>query len=789
MKKTNSIFLHLLALLLILTLLLSSSGIAFSAEHVGSGKAGIPEIDFTASFVPDEVLATADSWQHAYSIAEAYELELKSYAYGIAVMATPDAKAAVAQSISAQNIPENREKPLPQLGLNRIYHTYEIANNEQISKVARATTNADIITVPNDLFIIDAKKTKETNQLFSLHENIPSPSTLNSQLSTLNSLPSTWTTQQTINNYPDPGQQWHRIEMDMERAWLLSKGSNTVVAVIDTGLDIDHPAFAGRISAKSYNTYTDMIGPEHTRDGYGHGTHVSGIIAASLNRTTDVCGVAPEVELLVIKANFGDSGWFLSEDLYRAINYAAQNGADIINMSLGRNYADGWGADEMEQSVIAQAVARGVTVVCAAGNDLNNHAGFPAAYPECIAVSATVRGYMFENNYSNFGPEIGLAAPGTDIHSTMMGNNYGNMSGTSMAAPCVAGTAALIHSLHPDYSPQQIRRTLYETARDAGEVGYDEYYGNGIVNAYAASLGSNALYSVTYDFNDSLRSPIVVRTIPGHTLLEPDNPQRTGYAFEGWYIGGSNFEYNFALAPTNNLRLEAHWSEARAGMYIVEFPDANFRRAVLQLLKNSYGVIRKESSYVANDLYTLSSVNYLSIANLRIHDLTGLRYFGGLQDLWCPSNFLNELDVSMLTALKYLSCFNNSLTKLNIANNNTLESVICYGNRLSELNTTNCRRLRELYCGNNQLVTLDVSDNLALEYLICYDNQLSMLNVSKNTALRDLECGNNPLGALDVSKNKELSYLMCYENQLKTLDISYNPALTALNCVTNNLTL
>ena len=356
---------------------------------------------------------------------------------------------------------------------------------------------------------------------------------------------------------PDYYIQYHHEEMDNPRAWELSTGEGVIVAIIDTGIDINHSAFAGRLSSISYNSYTGQTGLQYVKDTHGHGTHVCGIVSASLDITSGVFGVAPSVELMVIKADRSDNRFELVY-LLRAINYAVENGADIINLSLGSAYSSG--AAAIDHDTIINAVEKGVTVVCAAGNERANHAAYPAAYPETIAVSGLKQGYLFDNTYSNYGPEIDISAPGTAIYSTKKDGGYSYMSGTSMAAPCVTGVAALIKAFHPDYSPQQIKDTLIRTARDAGMLGRDEYYGHGVINAYAALLGADSLFNVSYEYNDGDRAMVSTKVVPGNRLLEPILPELEGNTFEGWHLDSAGrvlFDFNDAI--NNDITLYAKW--------------------------------------------------------------------------------------------------------------------------------------------------------------------------------------------------------------------------------------
>ena len=370
------------------------------------------------AYVPGEVFTLADSLEEANEIAAGYGLELKSYAYGVAVFSASDPEATVRQSQRARS-------SLPKLSLNRLYQLFE---------TTPATPSA--IAMPN-----------YTVQAF---------------------------------DFP---LQYHHAEMETELAWGLSTGEGVLVAVIDTGIDTDHPEFAGRISADSYNAHTNEIGLAHVEDTSGHGTHVAGIIAASNSDSNGVSGIAPDVELLVIKAS-DSSNQFSTDVMIVGINYAVAHGADIINISFGLSYS--FGADDSEQKAIADAVVAGVTVICAAGNSREANAAYPAAYEDAIAVSGLKQGLEFDASYSNYGSQIDISAPGTDVYSTAIGGGYGTRTGTSMAAPTVAGVAALIKSINPDYTPDDIRAALCNTAADKGTTGLDEYYGWGAVNAYAA---------------------------------------------------------------------------------------------------------------------------------------------------------------------------------------------------------------------------------------------------------------------------------------------------------------
>ena len=300
-------------------------------------------------------------------------------------------------------------------------------------------------------------------------------------------------------------------------AWDTARGApGVVVAVIDTGVDWNHPDLAGNIWVNTAelaglpgvdddaNGYVDDVrgwdfvsvppdwvspdedpGPRDNdpMDFKGHGTHVAGIVAAVTDNATGIAGVSWYSKIMALRAGYADpegSGLFETSDEVAAIVYAADNGAKVINMSFG-----GFEPSKTEKTALDYASARGVTLVAAAGNDRCRCREFPAAYANVIAVAASDRN---DNSarFSNFGPWIDVAAPGVDIPSTYPSGGYENLAGTSMAAPHVAGVAALLAAQHPDFSPGKIRQALRFSAADRGPAGWDERFGYGRVDAAAA---------------------------------------------------------------------------------------------------------------------------------------------------------------------------------------------------------------------------------------------------------------------------------------------------------------
>lgn len=266
-------------------------------------------------------------------------------------------------------------------------------------------------------------------------------------------------------------------------AWSMATGTNTVVAVIDTGVDATHPDLAGQLlpsidfsSARSSNPV----------DTHGHGTHVAGIIAAKRDNGIGIAGAAPNAKILPLKV-FEADGTAYSSAIAEAITYAANQGVEVINMSLGSDVPD-----QVIRDAIAYALGKGVIVIAAAGNSghLGSPAMYPAAWDEVIAVGAMDPEGQNVAYFSNRGSYLDIAAAGEDVPSTVPGG-YQYMSGTSMAAPFVAAAAALIDEKTPGLSQTQVLNALAITARDAGAPGKDVDSGWGFLQvAHALSAGA-----------------------------------------------------------------------------------------------------------------------------------------------------------------------------------------------------------------------------------------------------------------------------------------------------------
>lgn len=273
---------------------------------------------------------------------------------------------------------------------------------------------------------------------------------------------------------------WGVNRIDAEKAWRKTSGKQIRVAIIDTGSG-PHPDL--RIwGGASMVDYTDSYNDDHF-----HGTHVAGIVAG-INNEFGVVGVTPRARLYAVKVlNWGGSGYV--SDVIEGLEWCVKNKMNAVNMSIGTpmNYRT--------LKLAVEAVNRaGISQIAAAGNNYYGQVIFPAALPPCLAISAINKDNELAY-FSSTGPEIDFSAPGQDVLSTIRRNNipgYGLLSGTSMAAPHVTGTAALIMSIMPDpnndgaWSPAEVRERLKKTTADLGDEGRDDIFGYGLVDAQEA---------------------------------------------------------------------------------------------------------------------------------------------------------------------------------------------------------------------------------------------------------------------------------------------------------------
>jgi serine protease len=299
--------------------------------------------------------------------------------------------------------------------------------------------------------------------------------------------------------------------INTESAWNISNGSGVTIAVIDTGVAYENysdgtgryyqaPDFSGTRFVAGYDFVNN---DSHPNDDNGHGTHVAGTVAESTGNNEGVAGVAHGAQIMPVKA-LDSRGRGSYSDIADAIRFAADHGADVINLSLG-----GSSNSRTLEDAVSYAYGKGVVIVAAAGNNGRSSVSYPARYDDYVIAVGATRYDERRASYSNYGSSLDIMAPGGDTRVDQNGDGYGDgilqqtfsgttgnfgyyfYQGTSMAAPHVAGVAALVISNGNATTPSSVRAALESTAKDLGPAGRDNGFGHGLVNAYEALQWSN----------------------------------------------------------------------------------------------------------------------------------------------------------------------------------------------------------------------------------------------------------------------------------------------------------
>lgn len=365
-------------------------------------------------------------------------------------------------------------------------------------------------------------------------------------------------------NDPSLGSQWAWGKISAFTAWDVTRGSSTTkIAIVDTGIQRTHPD----LNAKIVAGYDYVSGDTAPDDGNGHGTHVAGSSAAETNNATGGAGTCPNCVLMPLRVlNNQGSGTLVN--VANGIRWAADNGAKVINLSLG-----GPGSSTL-QSAVDYAAGKGVFLACAAGNDNTSSTtnAYPGAYANCYAVASTTSTDA-RSSFSNYGSWVEVAAPGSSIYSTWLNNGYNTISGTSMATPHVAGLAGMLSS--QGLTAAQIRTRICQTSDQIAGTG--TYWTCGRINAYRAVTGAPppppppppppGTEKIVNGGFESGTTPWAQTSTGGYQLITTTRPHAGSYsAWLGGYNSGTDTISQTVQVPSNgSLRYWWYMTTSESG--------------------------------------------------------------------------------------------------------------------------------------------------------------------------------------------------------------------------------
>ncbi len=361
-----------------------------------------------------------------------------------------------------------------------------------------------------------------------------------------------------VPNDPSFASQWHHTKIMSPSAWELGVGSTAIpIAIIDSGVDSDHPD----LMAKLMPGYNFVANNSDTQDTYGHGTAVAGSAAAASNNATGVAGVSWNSPIMPL-AVLGSDNLASYSRIASAIVYAVDHGAKVINLSLG-----GPNFSSTMDNAVNYAWNNGVLVFASAANSNTNAPYYPAACANAVAVAATDSADN-KASFSNYGDWVTFTAPGVSIRTTNNGGGYGTWNGTSFSSPIAAGLAALVWSVNPQFTHQQVLEILKSTTDDIGASGFDNVFGHGRINAYSAMMEA-----MNYQPVVDTEAPSVALTSPSNNQTVSGNVSITASANDNVAVGKVEFRLNGSLiASDTSAPFATTWnaSSAASGYHTVE---------------------------------------------------------------------------------------------------------------------------------------------------------------------------------------------------------------------------
>jgi subtilisin family serine protease len=405
--------------------------------------------------------------------------------------------------------------------------------------------------------------------------------------------------------------QWALPRMGMPAAWdVVTGSSDVIVAIIDTGINKDLADFAGRI-VSPYNALNQRTDWPEWRDNAGHGTAVAAVAVSQGNDAEGMAGVAWNVKIMPVKIadTAGTTDYVLADGIYWAVDH----GADVINISFA-----GSDSTNVEIAAVNYALDHGVTVVAAAGNSYPAGIAYPAGLHGVIAVGATTPTDS-RASFSSTGPEIDLAAPGTEILSHKLGDTgwgWASWSGTSFAAPEVTGVVALMKSLDSSLTPAQITSVLTSTADDLGAIGWDSSFGWGMVDADEAVAqvygGSSTTTSASTTTTTAGTTTTTLPPTTTTTVTEPPTTTTTVPRFSD--VSAETTPYAEQIDYLADLGVI---SGSADGLFHPDDPLKRQQLAKMIVLALGYGVTEEDTcpfgdvSHVAGALYPY---HYVAVA-------------------------------------------------------------------------------------------------------------------------------------------------------------------------------